>query len=149
MFSKTYAYGIRATLYVAAESIVGRSATLKAITKQSDYSEVFITKILQLPLKSVTIKTIKWLSGVFALSSHSPNKYNLGHTSKAVKGDSIYFDCYLGLIECVASSSCSLRYQLISIFKGLHDIFERLLVVILATKHDFAERLVNNQFIHH
>ena len=65
MFSKSCEYGIRASIYVAKQSMKERKVGQKEIAKAIDSPEAFTAKILQKLTKTNVIRSIKGPNGGF------------------------------------------------------------------------------------
>lgn len=147
MFSKACEYGIRATLFIASESLEGRRPSLKQIANESDSPVAFIAKILQKLVKKQVIQSLKGPTGGFEIEPKSLNTINLSQIVKAIDGDSIYTGCGLGLNLCDAMNPCPVHDQFKIIREGLKEMLERTLITDLAAKLNAGESTINNQFI--
>lgn len=106
MFSKTCEYAIRATIYIAEQSNLGRRVGIKDIAKAIDSPEAFIGKILQQLSKDDIISSMKGPSGGFSIDHKKLGTLKLSHIVEAIDGDNIYKGCGLGFKECSEKKPC-------------------------------------------
>ena len=106
MFSKACEYGIRATVYIATQSLKGKRVSLIDTAKQIDSPEAFTAKILQELVRNNIINSVKGPNGGFDIETSKMQKIKLSHIVYALDGDSIYRGCGLGLKECSEKEPC-------------------------------------------
>lgn len=112
MFSKACEYGIKATLYIAEQSLKSDQKTgVRAIAKAIDSPEAFTAKIMQVLTKNKVINSLKGPSGGFYIHKEKLDEIKLIEIIKAIDGDQIYKGCGLGLSECNAENPCPLHDQ--------------------------------------
>lgn len=111
MFSKACEYGIRATLYVAAQSLQGKRVVLPEIAKAIDSPEPFTAKILQQLAKAQLIQSNKGPNGGFSLSENDLENIKLKDLVLAIDGDSLFKECGLGLKSCDEQSPCPIHHK--------------------------------------
>lgn len=117
MFSKACEYGIRATVYIAVQSLEERRVNLTEIAKAIESPEAFTAKILQQLVKSNIIDSTKGPSGGFEINKTQFKQINLSQIVSAIDGDSIYKGCGLGLKECDENKPCPVHDK----FKNIRD----------------------------
>lgn len=128
MFSKACEYGIRAVLYVTAQSLHGRRVVLKDIATQIDSPEPFTAKILQQLARNRLILSAKGPNGGFSVSPEAMEQIKLKDIVLAIDGDGIITDCGLGLKKCDENSPCPIHFR----FKPIRaEIVEMLETVTL------------------
>ena len=135
MFSKACEYGIKATLYVAYQSLLGNRVGLKDIAKSIDSPEAFTAKILQQLAKSGIINSLKGPTGGFNIEKDDLAKIRLSHIVEAIDGNSIYIACGLGLKACNELKPCPVHNQ----FKAIRDELKTMLET--TTVQELAIRL--------
>lgn len=123
MFSKACEYGIRASIYIAEQSIVGIRVNQKQISKAIDSPEAFTAKILQLLTKNNIINSEKGPSGGFIMVPQSIEKIKLSHVVFAIDGDEVYKGCGLGLKKCNEKKPCPVHDK----FKLVRDELKNML----------------------
>lgn len=133
MFSKACEYGIRATVYIALQSLEGRRVSVNEIAKEIDSPIAFTAKILQQLSKSKVIHSVKGPTGGFEIERNNMNTVKLSMIVHAIDGDDIYVGCGLGLKECNASRPCPLHDKFIDIRNDLRSMLENTSLYELAT----------------
>ncbi|PKP39743.1 MAG: transcriptional regulator [Bacteroidetes bacterium HGW-Bacteroidetes-13] len=123
MFSKACEYGIRATVYIAVQSLKERRVNLKEIAKAIESPEAFTAKILQQLVKSNLIDSTKGPSGGFEINKIQFKQIKLSQIVSAIDGDSIYTGCGLGLKECDENKPCPVHDK----FKNIRDELRQML----------------------
>ena len=122
MFSKACEYGIRATIYIAMQSLQGTRVNLKDISKEIDSPVAFTAKILQQLAKNDIIKSVKGPSGGFEIDKEAIDSIKLIHIVSAIDGDKIFNGCGLGLKECNEDYPCPVHFQ----FKEIRDTLKKM-----------------------
>lgn len=117
MLSKTCEYGIRATIFIALQSILGKRTSLKYISKEIDSPEAFTAKILQKLVKEKIIESIKGANGGFEISQRKLKSTKLSEIVYAIDGYDIRNRCMLGLLHCSPDNPCSVHNK----FKPVRD----------------------------
>jgi Rrf2 family protein len=111
IFSKACEYGIRATIYIARQSMNDIRPNLKDIAKEIDSPEAFTAKILQLLVKGEIIHSVKGVNGGFAVTTKKMGKIKLKDIIKAIDKDFDYKTCVLGLKLCSEVRPCPVHHQ--------------------------------------
>lgn len=111
MFSKACEYGIRATLYIAAQSLQGKRVVLPEIAKAIDSPEPFTAKILQQLAKSKLVQSNKGPNGGFSISEKDLERIKLKDLVLAIDGDSLFTECGLGLKTCDENAPCPIHHK--------------------------------------
>ncbi len=135
MFSKACEYGIKATLHIAYQSMLGNRVGLKDIAKAIDSPEAFTAKILQQLARSGVVDSLKGPTGGFDMGQDKLSTIKLSHIVAAIDGPSVYTACGLGLKECNASQPCPVHNQ----FKAIRDELKHMLET--TTVQELALRL--------
>ena len=110
MFSKACEYGIRATLYVAAQSLQGKRVVLPEIAKAIDSPEPFTAKILQQLAKAKLVQSNKGPNGGFSIPEKDMEIIKLKDLVIAIDGESLFTDCGLGLKTCNEEAPCPIHH---------------------------------------
>jgi len=119
MFSKSCEYGIRATIYIAGQSLQGKRVSLKDIAHEIDSPVAFTAKILQQLSRSNIVESVKGPTGGFEIAPARMQEISLGHIVKAIDGDSIFKTCGLGLKDCSEKHPCPVHGKFKSIRANL------------------------------
>lgn len=122
MFSKACEYGIRATIYIAMQSLQGNRVNLKDISTEIDSPVAFTAKILQQLAKNNIIKSVKGPTGGFQIDKKDIDSIKLIHIVTAIDGDKIFNGCGLGLKECNEDLPCPVHFQ----FKEIRDNLKKM-----------------------
>ena len=121
MFSKSCEYGIRAVIYIAAESSKGRHAGITDIVKEINAPLHFTAKVLQNLSRVGLIESQKGPHGGFYLNKRK--EVMLIDVVKAIDGDDIFNGCGLGLSKCSETKPCPLHHY----FKSIRDDLKQML----------------------
>ncbi len=124
MFSKACEYGIRATIYIATQSMQSKRVSLTDIAKQIDSPEAFTAKILQLLVREGIVHSVKGPNGGFSIEPAKLTRLKLAQIVSAIDGDSIYKGCGLGLTECSERLPCPVHHQFKAIRNDLRAMLE-------------------------
>ena len=117
MFSKACEYGIRASIYIAQQSLLDRKVSLNEISKAIESPTAYTSKILQKLSRNSIINTDKGPSGGFSIDKVKLEKVNLSSIVFAIDGKNIYHSCGLGLKKCNEKMPCPMHNQ----FKVIRD----------------------------
>lgn len=132
VFSKACEYGIKATLYVAQESLNDQRVGVKDITNHIGTPEAFTAKILQQLVKNKIIRSIKGPHGGFEIPRADIDQIKLSRIVDAIDGDAIYRGCALGLDQCDATKPCPVHDRFIKIRDDLQEMLENTSIYELA-----------------
>jgi len=124
MFSKACEYGIRATLFIAEQSLLDNRVSLKGISGSIGSPEAFTAKILQLLVKEGIIISVKGATGGFEIRTEEMDKIPLSRIVAAIDGDGIYKGCGLGLKDCNEKEPCPLHDKFSKIRNDLRSMLE-------------------------
>lgn len=106
MFSKACEYGIRATLYIAMNSLDNKRVSLRNIAGKIDSPEAFTAKILQQLVHHDIIHSVKGATGGFEIEKQKLEAISLAQIISAIDGDSIFTGCVMGLSACSEAHPC-------------------------------------------
>jgi Rrf2 family protein len=133
MFSKACEYAIKATTYIAQQSLQNRRVSLKEITKEIDSPLAFTAKILHQLAKNNILDSTKGPSGGFQISKERVEVISLSDVVFAIDGDSIYVGCGIGLDKCNANSPCPVHDKFSIIREELKQMLKKTSLLSLAT----------------
>ncbi len=136
MFSKACEYGIKATIYIAANSIDGKRISLKGIAKHIDSPEAFTAKILQILARERVVNSVRGINGGFEIDKHRIQDIVLADIVNAIDGDAIYKNCGLGLKECSEARPCPVHDKFKIVRNNLKSLLETTNVKSLAMEVD-------------
>lgn len=138
MFSKACVYGIRATIYVASQSIKDSKVGLIDIANSIESPPAFTAKVLQQLVRSGIIDSTKGPTGGFLIDTKRIDEVKLSQVVDAIDGDSIYKGCGLGLKACDASKPCPVHHQFAKVRDELRHMLESTSLYELATGLDIG-----------
>ena len=132
MFSKACQYGIKASVFIALQSLQGRRVRLKEIAEEVDSPVAFTAKILHQLAKNDILISNTGPSGGFEISNEKIASITLSDIVFSIDGNSIYRDCGLGFEKCNANKPCSLHHQFADIRNGLKCMLQKTSLLELA-----------------
>lgn len=132
MFSKACEYGIRATIFIAGQSDLGRKVSLKEIAESTGSPEAYTSKILQQLIRNNIINSDKGPGGGFSMDQQRLKNVKLSNIVFAIDGDQIYHGCALGLKKCSEAVPCPVHNQFKSIREDLKQMLETTTVQFLS-----------------
>ncbi|MGB8703721.1 MAG: Rrf2 family transcriptional regulator [Gillisia sp.] len=133
MFSKACEYGIKATVYIALQSLEGVRTSLKEIAEEIDSPVAFTAKILQQLAKNDILHSVKGPSGGFQIEKQKLDKIMLDQIVFAIDGNSIYEGCALGFEKCNSLKPCPLHNKFVGIRDELKQMLKTTSLFELAT----------------
>lgn len=134
MFSKACEYGIKATTYIALQSLQDRRVSLMEIASETDSPVAFTAKILHQLAKSDVLKSSKGPSGGFEIPNDRIKSIMLADIVFAIDGNAIYKGCALGFAECNADRPCPLHNKFVGIRDELRVMLKQTSLYELATE---------------
>lgn len=123
MFSKACEYGIRASIFIAEQSKLGRKVSLKEVAEAIESPTAYTSKILQQLTRNNIINSDKGPTGGFSMNKQELDKVKLSTIVFAIDGDNIYKGCGLGLKKCNEELPCPVHNQ----FKVIREELKRML----------------------
>jgi len=123
MFSKACQYGIKATIYLAKQSLLDKKVSLKDVAKAIDSPEAYTSKVLQQLTRNTIINSGKGPGGGFYIDKVSLDNVKISTVVFALDGDSIYKGCGLGFKNCNENKPCSIHHK----FKHIRDELKQML----------------------
>ena len=128
MFSKACEYGIRASIFIAEQSLLDKKVSLKDIAKAIDSPEAYTSKILQQLSRNFIINSDKGPTRGFSMSQQQLEEVKLSTVVTAIDGDAIYKGCGLGLKNCNEKMPCPVHNQFKVVREELREMLETTLV---------------------
>ncbi|EGV45050.1 Rrf2 family transcriptional regulator [Bizionia argentinensis JUB59] len=136
MFSKSCEYGLRAVIFIAQQSRLGKKVSLITISEAIDSPQAFTAKILQQLTKNQIVNSAKGPKGGFYIETENMQLLNLSAIVKVLDGDSIYTGCGLGLKQCNDQKPCPLHYRFVAIREELKNMLEKTTLLMLVNDMD-------------
>ena len=133
MFSKACEYGIKATIYIAMQSMQNSRVSLKDIAKEIDSPVAFTAKILQQLARNKIVESVKGPTGGFQIEKKKIDSIKLRRIVSAIDGDSIFRGCGLGFKECNENYPCPIHDKFKKVRDELQQMLEDTSIYELAT----------------
>lgn len=124
IFSKACEYGIRASVYVAQQSLSQKRSSLKDISREIDSPEAFTAKILQMLVRNEIINSVQGATGGFEVEFKKAKKIKLLDIVIAIDGGVNDKTCVLGLKKCSEVKPCPVHNKYKHIKKDLIEMIE-------------------------
>ncbi len=124
MFSKACEYGIKASTYIALQSLQDRRVSLNEIAKEIGSPTAFTAKILHQLAKNHILDSTKGPAGGFQIPEARIDTIKLSDIVFAIDGDSIYESCGLGLDKCNANKPCPVHNKFVVIRDELKQMLQ-------------------------
>ncbi|MBJ2173329.1 Rrf2 family transcriptional regulator [Aureibaculum sp. A20] len=138
MFSKACEYGIKASTYIALQSLQDKRVSLKEIAEEINSPVAFTAKILHQLAKNNILDSVKGPAGGFQIEKENVEKLKLSHVVFAIDGDSIYSGCGLGLEKCNEQQPCPLHDKFVIIRNELKQMLEETSLLDLTSGLDLG-----------
>lgn len=122
MFSKACEYGIRATLYIASQSLKERRVKIGDIVENIGSPEAFTGKILGLLSRNGIVESYTGPNGGFEIKREHLHEITMADIVKAIDGNSFFEGCALGLDYCDENHPCPMHYSVEEIRKEMRDV---------------------------
>lgn len=136
MFSKACEYGIRASVYIAEQSLLDRKVSLKDVAEAIESPTAYTSKILQKLTHHHIINSDKGPTGGFSMDKKELENVKLSSIVFAIDGDTIYKGCGVGLKKCNEKMPCPLHNQFIIIRDELKRMLETTTIKSLAIDYE-------------
>lgn len=116
---------MRATIFVAQQSELGKRVGVKDIAKAIDSPEAFTGKIMQQLTKQGFVNSAKGPFGGFWIDKELIKSTKLSDLVILFDGEKAYQGCVLGLPNCNDSKPCPLHKEATNISKNLKTLLEQ------------------------
>ncbi len=124
MFSKACEYGIRASIYIAQQSLLSRKVNLIDVSEAIESPTAYTSKILQKLSRNSIINSEKGPTGGFSMDKVKLENVKLSSIVFAIDGENIYHSCGLGLIKCNEKMPCPVHHKFKVIREELKKMME-------------------------
>lgn len=132
MFSKACEYAIRATIFIARQSLEDKRSSLIDIAREIGSPVAFTSKILQQLVKANIIFSTRGQTGGFGIKKDILHSRTVAEVVSAIDGDSIYTNCGLGLKGCSGLKPCPVHEKFVTIREELKKTLESTTIEHLA-----------------
>ena len=141
MFSKACEYGLKAMIYLAANSDKDKLINLEEIATNIGSPVSFTSKILQQLGREKLIVSTKGPYGGFKIEKENLSKINLSQIVTAIDGDGVLKGCGLGLHTCNEKEPCPIHHKYAIIREELKKMLQESLL------SDFIGKLQSKEFV--
>lgn len=124
MFSKSCEYGIRASIYVAKNSLKNRKVSLQEVAHHTDSPPSFMAKILQKLTKTEVLSSSKGPNGGFFVAVENLDHVSFLNIVLAIDGNGIFENCTLGLRKCDSQKPCPMHFKFVIIRNEMREMLE-------------------------
>lgn len=124
MFSKACEYAIKASIYIAGQSLLDRKVSLREVAETIESPKAYTSKILQRLSRNDLINSEKGPTGGFSMDKDKLENVKLSSIVSAIDGDNIYNGCGLGLKKCNEHMPCPIHDQFMVIRDDLKKMLE-------------------------
>lgn len=132
MFSKACEYGIKAIIYIATQSMLGRRVKIGEVVDHTESPEAFTAKILGALVKENIVQSVTGPYGGFYIDKNRMDQITMIEIVSAIDGDSIFNGCGLGLKECNADRPCPMHPKFVSVRADLKKMLKSTSILELA-----------------
>jgi len=116
MLSKACTYGLKAMIYLAAESEQEKLLGVRAIAQATQLPEAFTAKILQSLVQPSLLVSVRGPNGGYRLARPAEEIY-LSEIVIALDGNQLFCGCLLGFPECSEQNPCAVHEK----FSAIRD----------------------------
>lgn len=135
MFSKACEYGIRAILYVAANSNEKKRVGIAEICEQIAAPSHFTAKVMQTLSRRRLVSSQKGMNGGFFTDETQRNR-PLIDVVNAIDGNVMFTGCAMGLRNCSSEHPCPVHNQFMHIRRELTELLQNNSIGELADKYN-------------
>ena len=134
MLSKTSRYGVRAVLYIAANTDEGNLLGIKELAEKVEISTPMLSKVLQVLTKNKLIESKKGRNGGFFMTSDQKNQNLMLVIKELEQSEYLINACMLGQKHCNTGSNCPYHVRVASIRSELKAIYNTETILETALK---------------
>jgi len=124
MLSKTSRYGVRAVLYIAANTNESRLLGIKELSEKVEISTPMLSKVLQFLTKKEIIESKKGRNGGFFMTDHQKNRHLMHVIKELEQSEYLITACMLGQKHCDTCTKCPYHEMVASIRSELKAIYD-------------------------
>jgi Rrf2 family transcriptional regulator, iron-sulfur cluster assembly transcription factor len=110
MFSKTFAYALRATTYVARKGKDDRKVNLEELSLSIQLSPHYLRKIMQKLVRMKILNSTKGPGGGFWMDDEKA-KLSIYELLTAVEGEHVVNSCIMGKLKCDSKIPCPMHEE--------------------------------------
>ncbi|MGZ5274169.1 MAG: RrF2 family transcriptional regulator [Kaistella sp.] len=106
MFSKACEYAIKASIYIARQSLQQKRVNVKEVSQSIDAPVAFTAKILQVLCRENILQSVRGQQGGFVFDELKQKQIKIFDLVRIFDGDGLFTQCGLGLQECSSENPC-------------------------------------------
>ena len=106
MFSKACEYAIKASIYIARQSLQQKRVNVKEVSQSIDAPVAFTAKILQVLCRENIMQSVRGQQGGFVFEEYKQREVKIFDIVRLIDGDGLFTQCGLGLQRCSADNPC-------------------------------------------
>jgi Rrf2 family protein len=134
MLSKTSRYGVRAILFIAANTDEENLLGIKELSDKIEVSTPMLSKVLQFLTKKEFIESKKGRNGGFYMTSLQKCRKLMPVIKELTQSDYIITACMLGQKHCNTCDSCPYHQEVAAIRTSLNSIYNTDTILSTALK---------------
>jgi len=137
MFSKACEYAIKATIYIAQQSLQQKTVNVKDVAASVNAPIAFTAKILQQLTREQILTSIRGKQGGFFFEVEKQKTVTIFQVVHIFDGDGLFTNCGLGLHKCSSDNPCPVHDDFKEVRNGLVSMTQKY------TFHDLALKTQN------
>ncbi|MGZ5188513.1 MAG: RrF2 family transcriptional regulator [Kaistella sp.] len=106
MFSKACEYAIKASIYIARQSLQLKRVNVKEVSQSIDAPVAFTAKILQVLCRENILQSVRGQQGGFVFDELKQKQIKIFDLVRIFDGDGLFTQCGLGLHQCSSENPC-------------------------------------------
>ena len=106
MISKACEYAIKASIYIARQSLQKRRVNVKEVSQSVDAPVAFTAKILQVLCREDIMQSVRGQQGGFVFDEIKQKEIKIFDLVRIFDGDGLFTQCGLGLHKCSSENPC-------------------------------------------
>lgn len=136
MFSKACEYALKATIYIAQQSLQQKRVNVKDVANSVDAPIAFTAKILQQLCRENILESNRGKQGGFIFEIEKQKQIRIYDVVRIMDGDSIFTNCGLGLQKCSELNPCP-----------VHDDFKKVRenLIFMTQKYSFYDLAIKTE----
>lgn len=136
MFSKACEYALKATIYIAQQSLQQKRVNVKDVANSVDAPIAFTAKILQQLCRENILESNRGKQGGFIFEIEKQMQIRIYDVVRIMDGDSIFTNCGLGLHKCSELNPCP-----------VHDDFKKVRenLIFMTQKYSFYDLAIKTE----
>ena len=134
MFSKACEYAIKASIYIARQSLQQKRVNVKEVSQSIDAPVAFTAKILQVLCREDIMQSVRGQQGGFVFEEYKQREVKIFDIVRLIDGDGLFTQCGLGLQKCSADNPCPVHDDFKIVREKLIEMTQKHLLYDLALK---------------